>query len=104
MALRAVPVHKCLDKRLLIFGFEIVDLFILALLLSFLSTLFGGASGKLFSVWLPTGLVAMVLRLTKRGKPDNFLLHWIRFQLRPSVLFAFPDAQVIPPRRRKKRV
>ena len=102
MSLRAIPVHKCLDKRLLIFGFEIVDLFVLALLLSFLSTLFGSSEGKIFSVWCPTGIVAMVLRLTKRGKPDNFLLHWVRFQLRPSILFAFPDPEVIPPRRRKR--
>lgn len=102
MALRAIPVHKCLDKRLLIFGFEIADLFVLALLLSLLSTLFGSSEGKIFSVWLPTGMVALVLRLTKRGKPENFLLHWIRFQLRPSVLFAFPDPELTPPRRRKR--
>ena len=100
--LRTIPVHKCLDKRLLIFGFEIADLFVLALLLSFLSTLFGRSEGKLFSIWLPTAVVAMVLRLTKRGKPDNFLLHWVRFQLRPSSLFAFPDPTVTPPPRRKR--
>jgi hypothetical protein len=103
MALRTIPVHKCLDKRLLIFGFEITDLFVLTLLLSVLSTFFGNSDGKLFSIWLPTAIVALVLRLAKRGKPDNFLLHWIRFQLRPPVLFAFPDPTIMPPPRRKKR-
>ena len=104
MGLRAVPVHKCLDKRLLIFGFEIADLFVIALLLSVLSTFFGNSPGKLFSIWLPTIAVALILRLSKRGKPDNYLLHWIRFQLKPSRLKAFPAPSVTPPIRRRKHV
>ena len=102
MALRPIPVHKCLDKRLLIFGFEIADLFVIALVLSVLSTLFGNSSAKLILVWLPTLSVATVLRLAKRGKPDNFLLHWFRFHSRPSQLSAFDDPSVLTKRRRTR--
>jgi hypothetical protein len=101
MSLRAIPVHRCLDKRLLIFGFEVTDLFIIALILSLLSTVLGRFSGKIFLIWFPTILVAAILRLSKRGKPENFLLHWIRFQVGPASFSAFLSPQILPERRRK---
>lgn len=102
MAIQVIPTHKCLDKRLLLFGFEITDLFVLTLLLSFLSTIFGSTEWKLLTIWLPTGIVALVLRISKIGKPDNYLFHWIRFQLRTPSLSAFTDPAIIPPLRRKR--
>lgn len=89
MDLRTTSVSKCLDKKMMIMGFEIPDLLAIFLTLSVLNFLFGATSMKIFFVWLPSLALAIVLRSSKRGKPDNYLLHWLRFQIKPGVLSAF---------------
>lgn len=91
MALKYTTVSKCLDKKLRIAGFEIPDLLILFLTVSILNFVFGQTEMKLFLVWLPSMLLAGLLYFGKKGKPDNFLVHWMRFQFRPGVLRAFPE-------------
>lgn len=91
MALKYTSVSKCLDKKLRIAGFEIPDLLILFLTVSILNFVFGRTDLKLFLVWIPSALLAGLLYFGKKGKPDNFLVHWMRFQFRPGVLRAFPD-------------
>ena len=90
--MRTAAVSKCLDKRLMLFGFEVMDLIAIFLLLSILNFIFGSASMKLVFVWLPTIVLALILRFGKRGKPDKYLLHWVRFQFRDGILSAFPEA------------
>lgn len=92
MEIRTTPVSKCLDKKMIIMGFEISDLLAIFLMLSILNFLFGMTSMKIVAVWLPTVALALILRISKRGKPDNFLIHWIRFQIRPGILSAFQDS------------
>jgi hypothetical protein len=91
MAVRQSPVSQCLDRRLTIAGFEVLDLLAIFLVLSVLNLLFSGTTAKVFLVWLPTAALAVTLRLGKRGKPDNFLVHWLRFQIEPGLLSAFAD-------------
>jgi len=100
LALKTVPVSKCLDKKLLLFGFEIPDLLAIFLTLSILNFLFGNTPLKLALVWLPTAGLAAALRYGKRGKPDNYLVHWLRFQIKPGTLSAFhePTLWNAPPR------
>jgi len=88
---------------MMILGFEIPDLLAIFLTLSILNFLFGMTSMKIMAVWLPTFALAAVLRISKRGKPDNFLIHWLRFQIRPGVLSAFKDSSdwKFPPRLRR---
>lgn len=99
MSLRTSSVAKCLDKKLLIMGFEIPDVLAIFLLLSVLNFVFGQSNFKLFFVWLPTALLALTLRLGKKGKPDGFLLHWLRFQIKPGIYSAFTPTKnwVTPP-------
>lgn len=99
MALKYTHVSKCLDKKLRIAGFEIPDLLILFLSVSILNFVFGQTDMKLFLVWLPSLLLAALLYFGKKGKPDNYLVHWMRYQFRPGVLRAFPEptATNIPP-------
>ncbi len=54
---------------------------------------------KFVLVWIPPVILAAALRVAKRGKPDGFLLHWVRFRVRPRVLSAFPEptARIHPP-------
>lgn len=94
MHLKSTPVSRCLEKKLLFFGYELPDVVVIFLLLAGLNLAFGRTDHKLVLVWLPAIALAVTLRIAKRGKPDNFLIHWVRFQLRPRVLSAFPEPTV----------
>ncbi len=104
MSLRTTPVSQCLDKKLLILGYEIPDILAILIALSILNFVFGSTNMKLALVWAPTIALAVVLRLGKKGKPDNYLVHWVRFKLRPRILNAFSDDPnfATPPRILKK--
>jgi len=99
MSLRTVPVRKCLDNKLVLFGFEVMDILAVFLVLSVLNFVFGNSPFKIFFVWLPSLVLAAILRFGKRGKPDNYLVHWLRFQMRPGIYSAFdaPTVMVPPP-------
>lgn len=106
MALKVTPVSQCLEKKLQVMGFEIPDLLFVFFLLSILNFFFGTTSGKFFLVWLPTLAVAFTIRIGKRGKPDNYLLHLGKFWMRPKALWAFPESKTfqIPPTLKRKGV
>lgn len=93
MSLKTTNVSQCLDKKLKFLGYEIPDLLFILGFLSLLNFLFGSFAWKLIIVWVPTLLLALVLRIGKHGKPDNYLLHKIRFLFQPKVLHAFPDSR-----------
>ena len=84
MSLRSEPTSQSLEKKLLIAGFEVPDILAIFLLLSILNFTFGHTHYKLFLVWLPVVLSAAVLRIGKRGKPDNYMIHFIKFHFRPK--------------------
>ena len=92
MGLRTTPVAKCLDKKLLLFGFEVPDVLAIFFMLSILNFICGQMPYKIIFVWLPTAALALVLRLGKKGKPDSYLVHWLRFQITPGTYCAFSDA------------
>ncbi len=99
MSLKTTPVSKCLDKKLLIMGFEIPDLLAVFFLLAVLNFLFGSSGNALLLVWLPSITLAVILRYGKRGKPENYLLHWMRYQISSGAYSAFKDATTfeLPP-------
>ena len=92
--LHSTPVSRCLDIRLLVFGFEVFDLlavFMLLAILNFALSPFGG--WVMLLTWILPGLLAMALRFGKRGKPENYLLHLARFYLTPGIYHAFQEAR-----------
>jgi hypothetical protein len=103
MPLKSEPTSQSLEKKLLILGYEVPDVLAIFLLLSILNFMFGQTNQKLLLVWLPVVVVALVLRIGKRGKPDNYLVHLAKFHLRPKYFSAFqsPTTDVAPPRRKK---
>lgn len=105
MSLQSTPVSQSLDKKLRVLGYEIPDLLAIFFTLSLLNFLFGQTEMKIFLVWLPSIALAAILRIAKRGKPDQFLIHFVRFQIAPKYLSAFaastPD--IASPKRRKPR-
>ncbi len=96
MALKTSEVYRCLEKKTLVFGFEILDLFLVFAVLAVLNLLFGKLPYKFLFTWGPALALGIFLRAVKAGKPDNFLAHWLKYQFSPGVLSAFPLA----PRRR----
>lgn len=104
MALRSEPTSQSLEKKLLIMGFEVPDVLAIFLLLSILNFAFGSTNHKLLLVWGPVALTAIALRIGKRGKPDNYLVHLAKFQIRSKYLSAFKDPSCIktPPKIQRK--
>lgn len=98
MSLPITPVSRCLEKRLVILGFEVPDLLAILFVLSVLNFLFGWTGMRFLLVWLPTLAVAAILRIGKMGKPDNYLLHLVRYWAHPKYLSAFHESRKrIPP-------
>jgi hypothetical protein len=100
MSLHTTPVSRCLDKKLVLFGFEIPDLLAIFFVLSVLNYLLGWTGHRFFFVWCPSIALALTLRLGKRGKPENYLIHWLKFKLMPRYRAAFhePSRYAAPPR------
>ena len=103
MSLITTPTSKCLDKKTKVFGFEMADILLVFILLAVLNLLFGKTDQKLLFIWLPPTLLALLLKFGKKGKPENFIVHWLRFQFTPGVFSAFkePKKNPFPPTLRK---
>ncbi len=93
MGLKTSPVYRCLDKKSMVFGFEIVDLFLVFMVLAFLNFILGSVQYKFFFTWGPSVALALFIRLMKRGKPENYLQHLAKFYFNSRVFFAFERAK-----------
>jgi hypothetical protein len=100
--MQVTSVPKCLDKKLSIFGFEIIDICAIFISLSILNLVFGEIS-RLFLVWTPTLVLAFILHFGKKGKPEKYLIHLLKYQFRPGTYSAFEDSKefVAPPKLRR---
>ncbi len=93
MGLKTSVVYRCLDKKSMVFGFEIVDLFLVFSVLAFLNFILGSIQYKFFFTWGPSVALALFIRLMKRGKPENYLQHLAKYYFDSKVLYAFGRAQ-----------
>jgi len=87
-------VSRSLDRKTLILWLEITDIFALVTICSLLNLAFGGAL-KIYFVYLPTIILGVTLILTKRGKPEGFLVHFLKFHLSPKHLSCFADSEFL---------
>ena len=92
MALKTNEVYRCLDKKALVLGFEILDLLAIFLFLAALNFLCRDLPYKFFLTWVPAFVLALFLKFGKAGKPENYLLHLARFYFTPLVFSSFPLA------------
>jgi hypothetical protein len=88
--LDATSVSRSLDVKSTILWLEVVDLFAVAIVCACLNLAFGQTALKVPLVYIPTLALAIALILAKRGKPDGFLKHFLRYGLRPTRLSCFP--------------
>ena len=91
--LKTSEVYKCLDKKTLIFGFEMFDLFLVFSVLAMLNFVLSGIQWKFAFTWVPAISLAIFLRLSKAGKPENYLMHFLRYHFAPGILQCFPLAE-----------
>jgi len=84
---------RCLERKAKILGFEIFDVLLLGITLSVMNLFVGEIPYRLLVTWAPASLLAGVLWFGKRGKPENYLLHLIRFHLSPNYYCAFKEAK-----------
>jgi hypothetical protein len=92
MSLPVTLMSRCLDKKLVIAGFEVPDLMAIFLFLSILNLLFGWTGMRFVFVWLPTLVLSAALRIGKSGKPDRYLIHLLRYWLHPKYVSAFRES------------
>ena len=80
--------NRNLERKVKIFGFEIFDLLLLGIVLAVLNITFKMSNYSFFISWGGTVLMGSLLYITKRNKPENFLLHKLQYWFRPRVYFA----------------
>ncbi len=91
--LESSQVHRKLDARFKIGGVEASDLLGVLLLAAVMNLFLGRISfAPVFIFGIPA-LLFIALYFGKRGKPDGYLLHAIRFHLSPGELWAGSDEQ-----------
>ena len=76
--------ERALDIKTKLFGFELPDLLLIFMNLSFTNLLFSTISIRYFIVWGTTLLIALFLFFVKRGKPDAYLQHYGEFIIQSS--------------------
>lgn len=86
--LKSSRVHRKLDSRLKILGLEMMDLLVI-MMLAALNNLFWGRTkfAPVFVIILPS-VIAVILYIVKRDKPENYLLHFLRYHASPGLYSA----------------
>jgi hypothetical protein len=86
--LKGSLVHRRLDAKFKVGGAEATDLLGVLLFAGVLNLFLGRVPfGPIFVFGVP-GLLFVALYFGKRGKPDSYLLHALKFYLSPGELWA----------------
>lgn len=99
--LNSSTVHRKLDARLKILGFEVMDL-IAVLTFAAVNNLIWGRSSlaPLFVLVLPM-IGAIVLYTVKRNRPEGFLIHWLRYISTPGLYSAAQKNKYLEEKRKR---
>ena len=80
--------NRNLERQSKLFGFEIMDVFVIFLFMSGLNFIFGETAFRFPLVFGGTITLALILFITKRGKAENYLLYKARYLVKPAILYA----------------
>lgn len=98
--LKTSRVHRKLDARLKILGLEVMDLLAIMMLAAFNNFLLGRMKfAPVFVIAVPA-VMAAVLYIVKRDKPENYLLHLLRYLSSPGLYSAGLKNQKLENKRR----
>jgi hypothetical protein len=92
--LKTSTVHRKLDAKFKIGGMEAADLLAVLILGAVMNLIFGQLSiGPIFIFGLP-GILFFVLYFGKRGKPEGYLFHALKFYISPGELKAGEPGEI----------
>ncbi len=86
--LRFSVIHRNLDAKMKVAGFEIYDLLFVLSVSSVMNLIFGNTFLSLYLVFLLPVAMAVILFFVKRDQPDRFLVHLLRYYTSPGVFSA----------------
>ncbi len=81
-------VPRTLETKSKIMGLELMDVLILLLNLSSMNLIFGSTFLKIPMVFGTSLALGLLLFFFKRGKPDNYIQHYLEHMLSPVVFSA----------------
>ena len=79
MKLNQSIVHRKLDSKLKIVGLEIHDLLFVLLFAAIMNLIFGQTAIGFYLVFVVPSIMAAILFIAKRNKPDGYLVHVIKY-------------------------
>jgi hypothetical protein len=86
-------VHKNINSKTLIFGFELFDCFLILATCAILNFVLGAS----LIAWIVPALVTVILYFGKKDRPEGYLLDLVQFWAASKVLSAsYPDFEYRP--------
>ena len=101
MELETTPVYRNLEAKTKIAGMEACDLIFVLLLACLMDLIFSTTHLRTAAVFVLPSCAGIVLYFGKRGKPDNYLQHFIRYHCTPSRYSAGAQSQDKNQRKRR---
>ncbi len=93
MSLRESSIHRRLDAKMKVGGMEAPDLLGVLIFAAIMNLIFGRMGFAFVFVIIIPLLLLTALYFGKRGKPDDFMLHFARFYLTPGFYAAGEKAK-----------
>lgn len=93
------PVQRNLDAKFKIGGLEALDLIAALLFGAIMNLFFSGTPIGMVLVVVGPLLISGFLYFSKKGKPDNYLAHFIKFYLEPGALLAAKSPKTLEKKR-----
>lgn len=81
MSLTSSTIHRNLDAKMRIFGLEAFDILSVLIFSAVMNMFFGQTSFGPILVFILPGVVLVILVLGKKNKPDDYLIHLVRYLL-----------------------
>lgn len=91
MEYRESTVHRKLDAKIKIGGMEAPDILAVLIFASTMNLFFGHTSLSVIFVIVLPAILLSILYFGKRGKPDDYLIHLVRFHLTKGFFAAGND-------------
>lgn len=86
-------VYKNINKKTLIFGFELFDCFLILATFAILNFVLGGS----LVAWIVPVIVMIILYFGKKNRPEGYLLDLVQFLAAPKVFSAsYSDFEYSP--------
>ena len=88
MGLDSSKVHRNLDAKLKIMGLEAPDLLSVLIFAATMNLFFGKTALALPLVFVFPSLLLVALYFGKKGKPENYLIHLVKYLFSPAYFSA----------------